>query len=162
MNNFALHYNSILLEYNEYIAGNNSWTTWPQTDLYHGAWDVIPLWLWPEPDAHDNLKHFPITSKLINHYFPLHRAAGFSRLRAGTVIHPHCGDDSEGNRNVHRYHLGIDCPDNNNCALLTRTQVIPWTNGVGFTFDDHEQHAAINKTDQDRVILIIDYIPNNK
>ena len=143
------HYDTILREYNNYTQ---EWITWPQYDLHTGGWSVIPLWLWPEPEPHDNLKYFPETARLVEEYFPHHRAVGFSRLAPHTRIHPHVGDTQP----VLRYHLGIDCPQGD-CALVVEDGIYHWSNGHSFVFDDHKLHAAYNNTNYDRVILIIDF-----
>ena len=154
-------YNIILQEYRDFVNGCGEWVRWPQTGIYNGVWDVIPLWLWPEPIPHENQQYFKRSCKIIEQVFPGHRAVGFSRMAAGTEILPHYGDSSPGNRDVLRYHLGIDVPDGDTALVVGDVQH-QWENGIGFTFDDHELHSAYNRTERDRVILIVDYVPENK
>jgi aspartyl/asparaginyl beta-hydroxylase (cupin superfamily) len=79
---------------------------------------------------------------------------GFSRLRAGHVIPPHEGLQL----NFLRCHLGLDVPQGD-IGMDVAGETFRWQEGKAFVFDDRKLHHVWNRTSQDRIILIIDFIP---
>ncbi|MBK6275612.1 MAG: aspartyl/asparaginyl beta-hydroxylase domain-containing protein [Saprospirales bacterium] len=62
-----------------------------------------------------------------------------------------------------RCHLGLIIPENKDtCYLKVNGKIKNWTAGKCFVFDDTFQHEAFNKTDESRVILIIDFLRPTK
>jgi beta-hydroxylase len=96
----------------------------------------------------------PKTTELIKKHIPAHGTAGFSRLAADTIITPHTGYQG----NCLRMHLGLEIPIGD-CGLRVNDDIYHWYPGRAFIFDDHQQHDAWNSTESDRVILIVDFIP---
>ena len=74
-----------------------------------------------------------------------------SRMRPGTHIAAHTGPT-----NVRlRCHLGITTPPGD-CALRVEHQTERWQAGRALVFDDSFEHEAWNRTDADRIVLIVD------
>ena len=78
-------------------------------------------------------------------------SAGFSSLAPGTSIAPHTGYPD----GLLRCHLGLIIPTD--CALRVGDQTHSWTEGKCLVFDDTEEHEAWNKSDQTRVVLLLDF-----
>ncbi len=74
----------------------------------------------------------------------------FSVLAPGTHILPHHGVTNT--RLV--THLALVVPDN--CAIRVGGEERGWQEGRCFTFDDTFEHEAWNRSDQTRVVLIMD------
>ena len=83
-----------------------------------------------------------------------HGAVGFSVLRADTRIASHQGYPGL----FLRCHLGLEVPDGD-CALKVGDEVRHWQTGKVLIFDDRLQHEAWNMTAQERVILLLDFVP---
>jgi beta-hydroxylase len=78
-----------------------------------------------------------------------------SKLRAGTKILPHRGIFS----NTLRAHIGLQIP-NGDCKIKVNNETQTWINGKILIFDDRLTHEVWNNTDQDRIVLIFDFIPD--
>ena len=142
----------------EYESIKDKMINYPETFLYdNGGWKIFPIFDWPlGVKVKETAELIPKTTELIEKYIPNHITASFSRLLPKTKIRPHIGDQGS-----HlRYHLGIDCPDGN-CALKCENKVYQWRNGESFIFDDRKRHEAWNRTNKDRVILLIDFKTKN-
>lgn len=128
---------------------------WFEKDLYSdNGWSVYPIYNWPHGEENEDfIKNVPFTASLIKKHLPNHKAAAFSRLRANSYIDPHTGYQSD----YLRYHLGINVPKGD-CALKCEDEIYKWENGKSFIFDDRKMHEAWNRTNQDRIILIIDFV----
>ncbi|HUM50845.1 MAG TPA: aspartyl/asparaginyl beta-hydroxylase domain-containing protein [Chitinophagales bacterium] len=83
----------------------------------------------------------------------------FSVLEKDTHILPHRGIY----KGLLRCHLGLIIPENNkDCWLNVNGKIKNWNSGKCFVFDDTFQHEAFNKTNESRVILIIDFLRPTK
>ena len=74
----------------------------------------------------------------------------FALMRAGMHLPVHCG----GANILLRMHLGIDIPEGDlgiTVGGVTRT----WANGKTLFFDDTFDHEAWNRSDRDRVVLLV-------
>ncbi|MGA0317670.1 MAG: aspartyl/asparaginyl beta-hydroxylase domain-containing protein [Flavobacteriaceae bacterium] len=140
----------------EYESIKDKMIDYPEDFLYkNGEWKVFPIFRWPLPfKTEQSEKLTPETLKLVEKYVPNHGSVAFSRLQANTEISPHIGFQGK----YLRYHLGIDVPDGD-CCLKCENKIYKWENRKSFIFDDRKVHEAWNKTEKDRVILIIDFIP---
>ncbi len=78
--------------------------------------------------------------------------ASFSLLEPGTHLYPHRGE-LEG---VLRCHLGLEVPDGD-CALRGGGETRRWRSGRCLIFDDTLEHEAWNRTNRDRVVLLITF-----
>jgi beta-hydroxylase len=122
---------------------------WPEKLIYTQGWSVIGL-RFQDIDYLDNQALCPISTKIIKN-IPNVQNAGFSILKSSTIIHPHVGYTNK----VLRCHLGLICPDN--AWIKVGNDIKHWKTGEIFVFDDTNMHEAQNNSDQDRVIMIIDF-----
>jgi aspartyl/asparaginyl beta-hydroxylase (cupin superfamily) len=78
-----------------------------------------------------------------------------SKLRAGTKILPHRGIFS----NALRAHIGLQLPAGD-CKIIVNNEIQTWIDGKILIIDDRLVHEVWNNTDQDRIVLIFDFIPD--
>lgn len=97
-------------------------------------------------------KLLPCTAKLVESV-PSMLNADLSILRPGTVI----GYHKANSRTFLRMHLGIIIPTGDVCLQL-EDQKLSWENGKVMIFDDFYPHSAWNKTEETRVILMVDFL----
>jgi aspartyl/asparaginyl beta-hydroxylase (cupin superfamily) len=141
--------------YNEYLQVNQLVEDWHEKHLYDGNWEVFGLFDFPKGnEIAENTKLCPVTTKLIKDNIVNHGSVAFSKLTANTIIKPHKGYQGD----YLRLQLGLEIPVGD-CGLKTYSTVHRWEQGKTFIFDDRQLHEAWNKTDNDRVILIIDFVP---
>jgi aspartate beta-hydroxylase len=123
-------------------------------DLDAAAWDAYFFYRHGEVFA-DHLAACPATAAALAQV-PLTRIEGhapevlFSLLSPGTVIKPHHGVTNS--RVV--THLPLIVPPD--CALEVGGVEHAWTEGRCVTFDDSFLHAAWNRSDRLRVVMILD------
>ena len=133
---------------------------WPQRFVYTKEWTLLPLVdlgrmashgvAGIDEDLERNRVRFPKTVEAVSGLRGL-TTAGFSRLAAGTRIHPHQGID----HTVLRCHLGLITPPG--CHLHVNGVVREWTEGCVWLFDDCYSHEVWSESDQSRVVLIMDF-----
>lgn len=80
------------------------------------------------------------------------RNAGLSLLQPGTHLEPHRGELP----GVLRCHLGLVVPDGE-VAIRAGGQVRRWQAGRCLILDDSFEHEAWNRSDGDRVVLLITF-----
>lgn len=80
--------------------------------------------------------------------------AGFSMLAPGGIIPPHKDEESGSGDNV--LHLGLDVPEK--CILIVDGTIHTEENGKVIKFNDSLEHAALNKSDKNRMILYIKFL----
>jgi aspartyl/asparaginyl beta-hydroxylase (cupin superfamily) len=102
-----------------------------------------------KPEA--NCAACPRTSALLDQVPGLMQAF-FSILEAGKSIPAHHGPY----RGYIRYHLGLVVPKNEPPTIRIRDQYYTWKEGESVLFDDSWEHEVYNKSDGDRVVLIVD------
>ena len=109
---------------------------------------------WQPSSSHAQLAESTTTlSALCNH--PAVVTAYYSMSMPGCEIIPHT-DNVSAIGDVYRLHVGLRCPDGD-CALEVDGERRQWRNGEAFVFDSARvEHAAWNRTDQPRLIAIID------
>ncbi len=149
LNVLQSNYEAIKNEFNS-VASEDLYTEWPQKSIYNQGWNVFGLRFQAIdlPEAHEMC---PVISGLISRYDDLIDTLGFSVLNPGTVIHPHKGITDT----VLRCHMGISVPEGD-CAIRVGDEIYKWQNGVAFVFDDTLEHEAWNKTDQKRIVMLMD------
>jgi hypothetical protein len=155
--------------YEDYLSVKNATQPWPEYHLYDRGWDVFGLFInayWMKSAGIPN----PVSSKaeggvqvltqecsftrnLITEHVSGYGTCGFSILRAGAVIKPHEGVKS----NYLRMHLGLEIPEGDMGLNSDTHGSLKWEKGKAIYFDDRRMHEAWNKTDKDRVILIVDF-----
>jgi ornithine lipid ester-linked acyl 2-hydroxylase len=149
--------------YNDYLSVKDKLSPWPEKHLYNYGWEVYGMFI---NESYQKLtaplldKKYEISSnecmftkKLIQEYIPNHGTAGFSVLGPGTELKPHTGVPS----NYLRMHLGLKIPKGN-LGLKSESHGLQiWEKGKAFYFDDRLMHEAWNKTNEERVILLVDF-----
>lgn len=106
----------------------------------------------------------PITFKLLRK-IPNLTFAAVSKLSSFSNIHPHkewIKEDEKllyNNGNLHRAHLGLKIPnDKAACAMRVGDEIRSWTPGKFLMFNDSIEHEVWNNTNEDRVVLVLDFI----
>lgn len=121
------------------ISKGDNWRTF----FLYGFGDPLPK----------NSKQAPITTRSIEHAEKL-QTAWFSILAPGYHIPHHRGVT----KGILRYHLGLIIPkDYEKCRIRVGEEIRPWQVGKGFVIDDTFDHEVWNDTDDERVILIVDF-----
>jgi aspartyl/asparaginyl beta-hydroxylase (cupin superfamily) len=114
------------------------------------AWKVFYLDAMGEkPEA--NRARCPKTSALLDKVPGLMQAF-FSILEGGKSVPAHEGPY----RGYLRYHLGLVVPSENPPSIRVKDQHYTWQEGRSVLFDDSWNHEVYNKSDGDRVVLIVD------
>lgn len=118
-----------------------------------GQWQVLMLLeagRWHE----ENLKSLPVISRILKQSEEVRLAGGLaylSRLSPGTVVAPHTGPT---NMRL-RLHFAIRVPDGD-CAMRVADSERHWVEGESTVFNDFLQHEVWNRTDGERLILLVD------
>ncbi len=122
----------------------------PWEDIYNQSWEIYTLFA-KKRKFKLHCSHVPQTTTLIESIPNLYNAS-FSALGPGAQITPHVGYTDD----VLRCHLGLIVPDG--CAIRVGDQTRAWKEGECMIFDDMIEHEAWNKSNQLRVVLIIDIL----
>ncbi len=144
--------------YQDYLSVKNKIIPWPELELYDKGWEVFGLFLSKDVSTliNTNLPSFTectFTKNLISQNVSNHGTAGFSVLKANSTIKPHEGIKSK----YFRMHLGLEVPEGDLGILTASHGLLKWEKGKAFYFDDNLLHEAWNKTNQDRVVLLMDF-----
>jgi len=137
---------SVLTEYTLLKTGTIPYI---EHDLYRGEWDVFPFIVFGDKDE-DRCKLCPKTWELVKD-IPGLTTASFSILRGSTDIHPHTGFTDK----VLRCHLALKVP--HGCAIIVGDEPRRWQEGKCLIFDDTVEHSAYNKSNEERVVLLLDF-----
>lgn len=99
----------------------------------------------------ENCARAPVTAELVRR-IPDLNSAFFSILEPGAVIPRHRGIT----RGLVTCHLGLIIPDKpEDCTMQVEVTNCFWEKGKWLVFDDSQYHEVHNRTDQRRVILLI-------
>jgi aspartyl/asparaginyl beta-hydroxylase (cupin superfamily) len=113
-------------------------------------WKVFYLYAMGEiPEA--NRERCPRTSALLEKIPGLFQSF-FSILDGGKSVPAHCGPY----RGYLRYHLGLVVPEKNPPSIRIKDQHYTWQESQSVLFDDSWEHEVFNKSDSERVVLIVD------
>ena len=123
---------------------------WPERELYDQGWEVFGLYLFGKP-LPEGCATCPRTAEAIEQVSNV-TTAGFSRLAPGTHIRPHVGL----NPNVLRCHLGLIVPPG--CELRVGDETRGWEENRCLVFDDTLEHEAWNRSEGERVVLLLDFM----
>lgn len=115
-------------------------------------WKTFFFYAYGEP-AEGNLERCPETARILKK-IPGMKTAFFSIMGPNKHIPPHRGPY----KGVLRYHLGLKIPDVERCGIRVADEVGHWQEGKSLVFDDAFEHEAWNKTDEDRVVLFVDFV----
>jgi beta-hydroxylase len=139
----------------DYQTIRESLVDWYEKKLYGEGWKVFGLFDFPHGQPIEpNIRRCSFTAGLVQEHIPTHGAAGFSVLRPQTVIQAHQGYPGD----FLRCHLGLRIPAGD-CALKVNGETRPWEAGGVLVFDDRLPHEAWNRTDGERVIFLVDFVP---
>lgn len=117
-------------------------------------WRTYIFKLWGNT-VEEHAKQCPKTFSIITGIPGVHSAL-FSILRPGTVIPPHRGWAA----GVVRCHYPLVVPkENSSCYIRVNDERHVWEEGQTFLFNDTHNHEVENKSDEMRVVLIIDFEP---
>jgi aspartyl/asparaginyl beta-hydroxylase (cupin superfamily) len=139
----------------EFLGIRGQLVDWVERELYGEGWKVFGLFDFPsgEPIA-AGVARCPFTAMLVQQHVPGHGTVGFSVLQPRTRIQPHQGYQGA----FLRCHLGLYVPQGD-CRLKLEEESRGWETGKTLVFDDRGWHEAWNLTDQERVVLLLDFIP---
>jgi beta-hydroxylase len=144
---------------------NNEWLDWPENYLYqneeiNGDWKIIPFYgfgIW----CKKNCAKFPNLTKFLES-IPNLKIALISKLNPNTKLIPHYGWCSHSN-NVLRCHYGILLPKDLTKSYISVSNDDGLTEEIQYhklndwiVFDDSKLHYAENKSNEQRVVLIVD------
>ncbi|MBI2467934.1 MAG: aspartyl/asparaginyl beta-hydroxylase domain-containing protein [Candidatus Rokubacteria bacterium] len=142
--------------YDEYLGITGQLVDWVEKELYDEGWKVFALFDFPHGrPVPANVAKCPQTASLVERHVARHGAAGFSLLTPKTRIRAHEGYQGE----FLRCHLGLKIPAGD-CGLRVRGDVRRWEPGKVLIFDDRVTHESWNLTDEERVVLLIDFVPD--
>jgi hypothetical protein len=160
------------------LRGNALWMKWP-SDSYDasgkclfltGDWKVCPVYF-GDQDPYSMVSatvdrsvvdrllaslpvRFPNTVALLGQ-LPGVRYAAFSRLHPGGRLQPH----RHKNPGSLIFHMGLIVPPGGTCGLQVGGQTHLWLDaGDAVIFDDNLEHSAWNDSDQERIILYVDFV----
>ena len=101
---------------------------------------------------YESAKHLVPKTLAILRKIPSVKTAMFAILPPGgrLVLHrdPYAGSL--------RYHLGLATPNSDQCWLDVDGQTYSWRDGEAVMFDGSYLHHAVNESDQDRIVLLLD------
>lgn len=126
---------------------------WTERHVYHGDWNTLILFDGYQARQRRRIAEtcacLPETAKLLSDV-PGLLTGGFSRLGPRTQIVPHRGYDPQ----VVRVHLGLQIPDD--CWIAVGAHKRSWCEGEWLAFDDTQLHMAVNRSAQERIVLLVD------
>ncbi|MGI9372737.1 MAG: aspartyl/asparaginyl beta-hydroxylase domain-containing protein [Hyphomicrobiales bacterium] len=100
-----------------------------------------------------NCSQAPVTASLLERV-PNIQTAWFSILGPNHHIPAHRGVTT----GILRAHLGLIIPKQaEQCRLRVQDEIVVWKEGELFVFDDTYEHEVWNDTDEERVVLILDF-----
>ena len=126
-------------------------------DFAPDGWTAFPIFSYPEGNNIEGItEKVPLTAHIIKHAIPNHGTVALSRLLGNNYIKPHCGFQGD----FLRYHLGLKVPKGDlGLRVIEEDKIYRWEEGKSFIFDDRKEHEAWNYSDEERIVLIIDFIP---
>ena len=141
----------------------SNWLPWPEKDLYDNSkknitasWNVIPFCgfgFWVDSTT----KQCPVITKFLKS-IPGLKLALLSKLSPYMKLKPHKGWANHSNYSI-RCHFGISIPDNCYVSVKDDTsaeEVRQHEQDSWLIFDDSKTHWAENKSEKDRIVLIVD------
>jgi aspartyl/asparaginyl beta-hydroxylase (cupin superfamily) len=136
------------------LRDNHAFGLHPQADLIGaGVWAEYHFFA-GEKKFEQNCARCPRTTEIIESIVEA-KSCGlkyFSAHAPDTAIKPHCGP-----YNLRlRCHLGLIVPDD--CGFRVGAETRSWEEGKCLVFDDSFFHEAWNKSNQTRIVLLIDSI----
>lgn len=158
LDNFVSHWDEILNEFRavedlaekwppQVVQGTEHDGTYKQANNNNnGLWSVVPLFF---DDSFFNIDSCPITTGLLRSV-PGLILSGYSILDPGCEIYPHTGPTA-----VYRSHLGLVC--DGQAWFSVNGEKYFWKEKEWMVFNDIEEHQASNPSENQRVVLIVDF-----
>lgn len=162
----------------EELCNNKMWLNWGSDNYDYGGhcqflagtWTICPLYFGNyRPDeikGHQLSKteileiqnslplRFPKTHALLKRFQQVNFAA-LSKLNSKSRLAPH----RHNNPLSLIFHLGIVIPPGESCGLQVENQIHLWNKpGDAIIFDDNFKHSAWNDSDEDRIVLYLDFL----
>lgn len=117
------------------------------------VWKTVSLKWWGI-EFFKKQKDFPVTSSILKKH-PNLLSLSFNLLEAGGHILPHCGDTN----GIYRSHFGLEVPGQlPEVGFKVKNEMRNWVEGEWLIFMDAFQHEAFNKSEKDRIIMVVDYL----
>lgn len=155
LNNITPHSAQILNETLKVM--DSKWYDWPELELYQrqGKWKIFPFFAFGIWEM-ENCNKCPAIYNFLKQ-IPNLKLATLSKLTAGMKLKPHRGWGNHSN-NVIRCHYGLVVPQNCYISVIDdKNEKIMYHNKFKWLlFDDSKIHYAENKSNHDRIVLIID------
>ena len=146
--------------------------TLPKKPLYENTWgnEDRPTYLNKEENKNAqwdtfvfkffNIKHIPNSNSCpktaaLLEQFPQIITAEFSLIKPNTHILPHTGYSGK----YKRAHLGMIIPEGD-LGIKVNGETKKWQENKWLIFDDSQWHEAWNKSNEERVVLMIDFVDN--
>lgn len=114
-------------------------------------WKIFPL-VCHDLDFQRNQRRCPKTTEALK-LIPNLRLAMFSIFEAGKEVPAHVGPYG----GVLRYHLGVKVSRPELCGINVGGDTRSWEEGKSLIFDDSHSHFAWNRSNEDRVVLFVDF-----
>lgn len=164
------------------LKQNDVWMSWGSDDydqkghcqFLTGDWTVCPVYFGNySPDQmivpgmseeqkakilHNLSFRFPKTIEILK----LNRRINFA---AFTRLHPHSKLAPHRHQNPYSliFHLGLLIPSGKKCGLVVADEIHLWNEpGDVIIFNDNLEHYAWNDSDEERILLYIDFLPPAK
>lgn len=159
------------------LKKNRIWMRWGSDDydptghcmFLTGDWTVCPIYFgkidpsrmntqgMDQESIADLLKslpeRYPKTIEILKNISNL-RFSAFSRLHPKSKLAPHSHQNPFGLI----FHLGIIIPSGNTCGLKVGDKTHIWSKaGDAVIFDDNFEHSAWNDSDEERIVLYVDF-----
>jgi ornithine lipid ester-linked acyl 2-hydroxylase len=116
-------------------------------------WDFLPFYIYGNA-IDENLKLCPNTTSCLAE-IPNVTTAFFSVLKPQTFVKEHRGAF----KGYLRLLMGVRIPEPNiQCGLKIKNEIYHWENGKCMIFDDTFLHEAWNNSNEERVVLYVDFI----
>lgn len=162
LNLITEHYVTIRKELDAILAAKHTIPSYHEIDFIqfsisakvdkHRNWKIFMLDAMGERPAANRVL-CPKTCELLERIPDLFQAF-FSILDPGKSIPSHSGPYS----GYLRYHLGLKVPHKNPPSMRIKDQWYVWQQGKAILFDDTHDHEVVNKSAEERVILVIDVL----
>ena len=125
---------------------------WPRDHMYDNRWNLY-LFRTPRQRFDDHCARCPKTAALLEE-IPGLTMATFSWLRPQSAIKAHVGFSTI----VLRSHLALKVPKSGDVAFRVGNTTRKWEEGKVMVFDDMHNHEAYNRSDEERVVLMLDFL----
>lgn len=149
-------------DYYKQVINKYGWIrSWGDDDKGNYQWYNYGL-IYFNHEFNENIKHCPKTYKIIKKMKPYINICGFSWMFGNCVIKPHTDITGITSGSL-ALHLGLSIPEpNETCKLIIKNNnneyiYMKEQNGKMIIFDANYEHYAYNLSNQDRLILYLDF-----